>query len=343
YREIESIELNRKNVSAVGLNDDIDLKGLNLKVRYADGETSNIEVDTDMISAYDKIEPGKKDITVNYAGIHTLLEASFDESINKIRDSIFEAIAEKDYDYVRKNIGKVSYPLTFSEIRTIDHDLKDRNGRNYVIKDEDETRNISISGLDLSLPDRKSFSFVEDTYYVIVDDIRKYDEKKITDLASGYGFEPVKGLDISFRFNYQTVELEGPAIVQIAIEDKKNDLIYSVYHLNKDGDIVKCRTTQSDNYIQFMIEESGAYEVLSLPSVNEFDFEDQTEDLSYENMGTDNHRINFSLMFIVTLALLGIIGIIVYYIISNLKRKTWKDFKKSLRTAESVQEEKPKN
>ena len=69
-------------------------------------------------------------------------------------------------------------------------------------------------------------------------------------------------------------------------------------------------SAKSENYIQFLISEQGSYLVLSKPSVNEFDIADNTEDLSYENMGFDNHRFNFSLMIVSVMALIGIIGII---------------------------------
>ena len=107
--------------------------------------------------------------------------------------------------------------------------------------------------------------------------------------------------------------------------------------------MVKCRTTQSDNYIQFMISESGSYLVMSMDSVNEFNIRDSVEDLSYENMGFDNHRVNFELMSVIVLSLIGIIGITVYYIYLGKREKLWRDFRRSLRTADFVQEEKPKS
>nr|MCR4855744.1 hypothetical protein [Erysipelotrichaceae bacterium] len=180
-------------------------------------------------------------------------------------------------------------------------------------------------------------------YYVIVDEISEEDAARIHDLAKGYGFEKADGLDISFRFNYQSSELLGPAIVQISVQDKQNDLIYSVYHLNADGDIVKCRTTQSDSYIQFMIRESGPYLVLTLPSVNVYEIKDAIEDLSYENMGVDNHRTNFELMVILVMSLMGLIGITLYYIVYNERKRLWRDFRRSLQEAATVPEEKPRN
>ena len=92
-----------------------------------------------------------------------------------------------------------------------------------------------------------------------------------------------------------------------------------------------------------MINASGSYLVMSLPSVNEFDIKDKIEDLSYENMGYDKHKTNFELMGTIVISLIGIIGITVYYIVYNKRKRLWKDFRRSLRQAAIVQEEKPKS
>ena len=342
YRKIASIEIDGSFPETFEAERPLDLKDLKLKVKYEDGSSTLIPLDTDMISAVN-IEEGEQLLTINYYGIKLEKMIRFSNELSLIRQKIAKALEQQDAGTVKEYIGYLDYPLSFAQIRALDYELMQKDQRNYVISDKSERYNLSISGLDLSLPDRKSFSFVADTYYVIIDDIAKEAEEKIYELAKGYGFEEVEGLDISFRFNYQSTELCGPAIVQIDIKDKQNDLYYSVYHLNQDGDIIKCRTTQSDNYIQFMIRESGPYLVLSLPSVNEYDIKDNIEDLSYENMGIDNHKTNFELMSVLVMALTGLIGITIYYIVYNERKKLWRDFRRSLRQAGTVQEEKPKN
>lgn len=338
YRKIKDIEVVSFNETIGGT--DIDLNGSIIRVNYEDKTDENIEINTDMLEGY---AYGCDAVTIDFHGIKTQQNLSYDTQGRKISDDVLLAIESHDYQYVKDNIGSLKYPLSFAQIRQIDYELKEINDRNYVIKDNSEKYNISISGLDLSLENRNTFNLFDDTYYVVVDNIARKDEDLIFGLASGYGFDKVEGIDISFRFNYQDIELVGPAIVQIAPGDKKNNLVYSVYHLSDDGDIIKCRTTQSENYVQFLINESGPYLLLTRSSVNEYDFEDRTEDLSYENMGFDNHRINISLLVTIVLSLLGIIGIIVYYIFNNKRKKLWKDFRRSLRTAGYAQEEKPKN
>ena len=343
YKKIVSIDLISGLSQAFEAGKDIDLKDALLKVNYGDSSSSQINVNTDMISAYDKDESGEQTLEINYNGLKTEKTIFFSDELADLRQTISDATEDGDALKVKSSLGKIVYPFNFSEIRSLDIKLRELNQRNYVIDDRSGKFKLSVSGLDLSLPDKMSLKFLGDTYYVIVDEISKNAEEAIYKVGKGHGFEKREGLNISFCFNYQNIELQGPAIVQIDLKDKKNDKIYTVYHLNKNGDVVKCRTTQSDNYIQFMISESGSYLVMSMDSVNEFNIRDSVEDLSYENMGFDNHRVNFELMSVIVLSLIGIIGITVYYIYLGKREKLWRDFRRSLRTADFVQEEKPKS
>ena len=321
---------------------EIDLRDCKLKVVYEDGGQELIDLNSDMISGYDK-NSLENTVVISYGGLSMEEDLKYSEKALEKSEQLKQALGENDASAVKKLIDEVSYPFTFSDIRTLDYELMNKNQRNYVIFDKTERYNLSISGLDLSLDDKRSLSLYGDTYYVIVEDINPEAKERIYDVAKGYGFSMLEGIDISFRFNYQSIGLKGPAIVQLDIGDKRNDLVYSVYHLSEEGDVIKCRTTQSDNYIQFMINASGSYLVMSLPSVNEFDIKDKIEDLSYENMGYDKHKTNFELMGTIVISLIGIIGITVYYIVYNKRKRLWKDFRRSLRQAAIVQEEKPKS
>lgn len=343
YRKIENIELKGEFKEISGSDDKLDLKGVSLNVVYEDGKNSLIPLNSDMVSYVDDEEEGIRYVDVHYCGLSIEKQIPYSKRLFDLKKKISEAVEHDDYRFLKSNIGKADYLFTMKQIRDLDLKLFEKDHRNYVILDKTLRHDLSFSGLDLSLPDRRSLTFVGDTYYVTVDEIDADHEKKIYDLAKGYGFEKVEGIDISFRFNYQTIQPLEEAIVQIDIPDKREDLIYSVYHLDKNGDIIKCRTTQSENYVQFMISESGSYLILSLPSVNEYRIADSKENLNYENMGTDQHKINFEVLAVLVLALEGLIGITVYYIIYNKRKRLWRDFRKSLREAGIVQEEKPKS
>lgn len=343
YRKIEKIEVKHDQESVFELYRDIDLKGVYLTVCYEDGSEQTVPLNTDMLGAYDSGIPGKQELTVTYNGVETIWEATFSKELSEQRNRILTAIKEENYLLLKKQNTGLDLNLSFAKIRKIDQALREKSDRNYVIQDQTENYDLSFSGLDLSLPDRKTFHLVKDTYYIIVDKIDFTDEDRIFQIAQGYGFEKVDGIDLSFRFNYQDIELQGPLIVQLDIEDKEEQTVYSVYHLNSDGDVLKCRTTQTENYIQFLVSEPGAYEILKMPGLNHYDFEDTAEDLSYENMGYDNHRINMDMLTVLILSVSGVIGIIVYYILDNKEKKQWRDFRRLLQEAGSVPEEKPKN
>lgn len=319
-----------------------DLNNAYIKVTYDGLYTNKIPINSDMITAYNTTDENQT-ISVNYCGLTLDKEISLDLTYFDNIKNLKQAIENADYNYVKDNMKGLNYPFSMSEIRSIDYELQQANKRNYIINDKTNSYNISISGLDLSLPDKKKFSFIEDTYYAIIDDSNYINTTKIENLGKGYGFETVTGINISFKFNYQKIDLNGPAIVQLDIDDKKSDCIYTVYHVDDNGDIIKSRTTQSDNYIQFVIYEDGDYVVLSMPGANNYHIDDMVEDLSYENMGFDNNRVNLEFMLGIFLILLSLIGILIYYVIYDLKDTQWKDFRKSLQKVDIVQEEKQNN
>lgn len=339
YRQIISIELLSGPEGPVELGQPLDLKGAFFRIRYPDG-TRDIPLTTDMVSGFDPSVSGTQTLDISYCGMHIQKQIEVSEGLADTRQKITEALETEDYEKVRELMKEVRYPFTFSQIREADYALKQEHNRNYVIRDETGRYDLSISGLDLSLEDKQDLSLFGDTYYVIVRPIDPEDAEAIMKVANGYGFTQEEGIAIRFRFNFREIELQGPAIVQLDLEDKKNDKVYTVYHLDEEGDVIKCRTTQSEHFIQFMIEDSGPYLVLSMPSANEFDIRDNTEDLSYENMGFDNHRMNLLLMGLLLIVLTGLIGITSYYIVYHKREKVWKDFKRSLLKEDTVPAEK---
>ena len=343
YRQIASISYSHLFDTQKQLVPYPDYSNAKLNITYLDATAKSIPITSDMVSKYDAESPESQSILVSYNDMQLNKNIQIDTSYYETYENFVNALNNNDYHYVKENIGTVYYPLQMNQIRSIDYALKQENNRNYVIVDKKNRFNISISGLDMSLDDRKNFNLIEDTYYVDIKNANIHNVDRIKKISKGYGFDVESSINISFRFNYQSIDLIGPAIVQIDLPDKKTDYIYSVYHTNSNGDIVKCRTTQSENFIQFVINEEGDYVVLSMPSVNNFGIDDSVEDLSYENMGFDNNKTNIEFLFVLILILVCVAGIIIYYYYLDKKEKSWKDYKKSLLKADIVQEEKPKN
>lgn len=343
YKQIATINYNHLFEKQRQLVPYPDYSNAKIAVTYLDASTKTVPINSDMVSKYNYESFDTQSITISYNGIKLNKDIQIDETYYESLDNFIKALDNNDCYYIKHNIDTVYYPLQMNQIRKIDYTLKQDNKRNYVIIDKNNKYNLSVSGLDMSLNDRKNFNLIDDTYYVEINNARIHNVDRIKKISKGYGFDYETSLNISFRFNYQKIDLIGPAIVQIDLPDKKTDYIYSVYHTNSNGDIVKCRTTQSENFIQFIINEAGDYCVLSMPSVNNFGIDDGVEDLSYENMGFDNNRTNIEFLFALILVLLCVTGIIVYYYYLDKKEKTWKDYKKSLLKVDIVLEEKQKN
>lgn len=290
----------------------IDLSNASINVIYEDDSCKLVPLNSDMVS----FDSDNNELIISYCGFN----------INK-----------------KININYDDNSLSLDEIRVKDIVLKEKQNRNYYIKNNTDF-DFSISGLDLALDNYdKAFSFIKNTYYVELEDISLVNKEKIEKLAKGYDFEVLDGLNISFKYNYIDIDLKNRAIIQVDIKDKKDNYIYVAYHLNDDGDIIKCNSTWSNNYIQFEIEEAGDYLILCRPSVNSYSMEDSVENLNINNMGYDNHDLNIKVMNICFLFVLSFIGVIVYYIVENKKEKQWIDFKKLLRNQDIAVEEKLKN
>ena len=343
YKYIEAIDLIRPFNMTVELGGDIDLSNGVLRVFYEDSTYRDVEINSDMISRFDNKSEGSKEMTITYNGVSIVTPIEVSSRIKEFRNSIAKAIENKDYQFIEANVSRIRYHFSFDEIRQIDKALMEKNKRNYFIEDKTGRYDISFSGLELGLSDQNSFKYFGDTYYAIVRYIPYFERSALQKHSLGYGFEVVDAHSLSFRFNFENIELSSPVIVQVDIPDKKDDLIYSVYHLARNGDIVKMRTTQSDNYIQYMATESGSYMILSRKSANRYHIADSIENLSYGNMGVDNHRNNYRLFLIGVIALIGIIGVVFYYVLYNRNERLWKEFRRSLRNQDFVQEEKPKS
>ena len=343
YKYIEAIDLIKSFNNVVELGKDIDLNSSLLRVFYEDSTYRDVEVNTDMISGYDRNSEGEQNIRITYNGVSIDKKITVSSELKELRSAIDEAIENKDYQFVKNNLPRLKYQLSFDQIRNIDRSLNEADNRNYYIEDRTRKHDISISGLDLALSEMSGLRYFGDTYYVILRNAPFLDADALKKHSEGYDFEVVDSHNISFRFNFENIELLSPVIVQIDIPDKRSDMIYSVYHLARNGDVIKMRTTQSDNYIQYMAKESGSYVILSRPSVNEYHIADTVENLSYENMGIDNHRNNYRLFAIGVISLIGIIGIVLYYVMYNRNERLWKEFRRSLPTQGIVQEEKPKS
>lgn len=341
YKKINGIYLD-KTFTSSALYPYIDLDKSRIKVVYEDGTSKYIQLNSDMVSINKEDDADYITISISYCGLNIDKKVYITNSYNDTYDAITGAIENKDYSFVKNNMKTVNYQFSNEQIRNIDKELKEENKRNYVINNETSKYDISFSGLDLSIDDRHNFNLIEDTYYVQIGNANPIYAKRIIDIADGYGFKQVCSFNLSFKFNYQSVDLRGPMIVKINKDNINDTGIYSVYHY-RNGDVIKCKTSQTNDYIEFIAEEKGNYVVLFMPSFNNYVIENNTENLTYENMGMDTNKINLEFMLGLSLILISLVGIIIYYRFADLKEKMWKDYRKSLLKEDTVLEEKQKS
>jgi len=355
YRKIESVNLEQGIVSPIELDDVYNLKGGSIRVCYEGGACKTIDVNSNNVRGLDIGTAGKQTVNLDYNGVFTSQEVEVSKEMSDLRTEVKEKMAslinsyrssgtydENDLQFIKDNLKKVDYNLGFGEIRMLDSMLLNnvRKKSNFVV---DEGHNISISGLALATSNSESKLndlSLKDTYYVTTSGVNYFDNKKIKDTAEAYGFEVVDGLNIAVTYNYQNVKLENPIVVQIAIENKEPNKIYSVYSVNDNDDIVKCRTTQTGSFIQFITRNTGSFVVLSKDGTNNYNIEDSFENLSYYNSDPDNNTIFIESLLLLFLAMYGAIQIIIYKKKEKELEILWKDYRKLLLRVVSVQEEK---
>ena len=359
YKKIDKIEIQEPFNNEIEYNYFYNLKGGKIKVTYEDKKSKIMDINTNMIESYDPEIEGETNLIINYCGIKLDYPVNFSKEIKEYRETLDELIDKnvelyktngtynlEELNYIKENLRKVDYLTSFDDIRYIDKMLLEntRDDVNYHFRDS--KYDVSISGLALSLKDPEEstiFKPFKDTYYVQVSDISLLAEQQLERVAKAYGFDIVDTLNVSVDFNLAKANFDNPIVIQVKIQDKEKDKIYTVYHLDEDGNVIKCMTAQSANYVSFMTRSEGAFMILSMDSVNTYDINDRYENMSIHNADPDNHLIIIEGALLIVFALLGFIMIVVHNILNKKKEKEWNDYKKLLQEVESAQEEKLKS
>ena len=358
YQKIEKINLNKNIKKELELGTYFDLRDIYLNVVYENGHKEKVPLNSNMLGGVNINEDGKQNLLITYNGLSINEDINVSKSLKELNektDSLIEKnlesyLNEGKYDLdeikeIRSNLNKINYSYDFNEIRAIDLIIHESglDDNHYHIDDNDY--DLSISGLSLSLaPSNKFFLFkgLHDTYYVSIKQLNKK-EKILKEIGEAYGFEAIDYFEISFSLNLKKTDVQGTFVASIKIDDKQNDKTYSIYRLDENGDVVKCRTSQSNNYIQFISKKAGKFIVLAKDSVNNYIIEDYIENINASNSVADNQDYFLIGTIGLITILYGLVMVIMNMNLERLKEKTWKDYKKLLQKAVIVQEEKPKN
>lgn len=359
YKEINNVSIANNFNNTLESGDAYNLKEGKILVEYTDGTNKKVEIDSNMIESFNNEDLELEKITINYNGFKIDYPYTISNKTNDIRKNIDDLIykntksykEDEKYDYdelmfIKNNIRKTDYKISFKDIRNLDKMLLEdtRDKVNYTFKDS--LYDVSISGLALGLDEPKPltiFKPFKDTHYVEIIPLESDIQNTIYDVAKPYGFEVEDGIRIKVKLNLTETDFINPIIIQVKLKQESHNKIYTVYHLEKDGNITKCNTTWSNNYVSFISHDGGDFLILSKEGINSYDLEDIRENISIENSDPDNHLLFIEGSIFVTISLFGFIMIIIHAILKKKEEGIWNDYKKSLQGVESPQEEKRKN
>ncbi len=364
YDEIRSITMISLPETTLALNGVISLEGGVLKVVYRDEsgreDSFEVELNSDMVTNYDLSTPGKQNIIVSYCGMVTSYEITVDSSLYESRVYLDEKIPEiidrlkngEEVDgdeilEIKKAILDTDYVLDNDEIVLFDQILLDRyEGEvNFHISG---LRLLSISGMALSLDIEDSYQsglkLLPDTYYLYSGISDYEDEVYLEKISSAYGFDIVTSFSIYFKKNDEIITNDGPFIIELHDDELDTHKIYTVYNVDDDGDVIKCRTTQSADGIQFTTMGDGNFMVLALDSANDYTLKGANIfNITPDNDGPDTVTLIYVGGFYASIGLVDVILYVCYMYEEKKTKELWSDYKKCWRTPVLPQEEKLKS
>lgn len=360
YKKIKSIELISLPPIIIEYDSRIDLTNGKLKVIYEDDTEKIVDLDTNMVNSYDLKKEGLQDVTINYNGLTTTYKINVSKKLSDNRSSLKERLDviidnyknngtynENEVLDVTKKLKGIRYNLNDEQIKILDKILLEiyKDDVNFYI--EDSRFDVNISGMALALDAEESLNnkhfLYKDTYLLQTTIFSGSNYNRLKNIGTVYGFDVADSFTIMFKRNSVKLETKLPIIVQLKIEDIKEDKLYTVYRIDEDGDVEKCKTTRTSDYIEFTTSKDGSFMVLAMDSQNVYDIENDTENLNHETDGIDLNRWYFKILrFTITLIITAILALY-HYIKKGELNKRWNDYKKSLRSAELLQEEKLKN
>ena len=146
-----------------------------------------------------------------------------------------------------------------------------------------------------------------------------------------------------FKKNGEEIHTKLPMIISFKLDNMDVSKIYTIYQITNNGDIYKCRTTQSKDRIEFEAYGEGSFIVFAKQTTNEYTFDAEEHNINQNNDEEDYTANLFAINGIVVVILVLAIGIVYNNILKEKEKQIWNVYKKSLRNVECVQEEKPKS
>ncbi len=357
YKDIESIEMETYPLQYFEWNDRIDIDGGVVKVNFTDGSKKELELTTSMVSNFDLKIEGEQEVIVTVGGKTTTYPITVDKELDTIRQELkdeivlvleemseIETLSDEQAERVitlKKRMDEYMVPyLTQPQLRALDKIIyKAINHRiHYVIYKNDLDASVSGLSLAIDLGNSLENKLLKDTIKLIVKgSIPKIHEKEMTTLAEGNNFKVIDTFTIKTQKNLDNFELNTPVLISIKKpEGSQSNELFTVL-LYVDGEIVKCYTKQTNNYIQFMTPAIGEFMLVSRNTTNEYIIDDVVETVRVDNSDADIPALIAFGLFTAA-CLLGII-VLIDVLLRKRRRKKIHDQQKNSAIEDSIQQD----
>lgn len=355
YKDVASIEMKQLPIQDFEWNDRINIdKGI-VQINFTDQTTEEVELSTSMVSNFDLKTEGDQEVIVSVAGKTISYPITVNKELDTIRQELkeeitlvleemseLEALSPEQVERVlalKQRMDEYMVPyLTQPQLRALDGIIyKAINHRiHYVIYKNDLDASISGLSLSIDLGDSLDKKYLKDTIKLIVkNSINKEHEKLMEAVAIGNGYKVVDSFAIKTQKNLDNFELNTPVLISIKKpEGAKDNELFTVL-LYVDGEVVKCYTKQTNNYIQFMTPAIGEFMLVSRTTTNEYIIDDVIETVRVDNSDADIPALIAAGLFGLTILLGAIVG--VDALLRKRRRKKIHDQQKDTVEDDSIQ------
>ncbi len=294
YKKIKKVELLDVENEYILNENYLDFKNLKLMITYDDGESTIKNVDTNMISNYNR---EKQEIEINYNGFSNIIkvkELMVDATdFKNILSDYFNSKNENNLKNIVESLIENKYSLNILEIRELDKEASSIN-KNAILTINKNNYNLSVSGLYLSTLNNRDNNFIFNDVFNVFIEKYKIDKKQLEFLTSN-GYEVVDGFNFKIIRNYDEFNPMNQLVVSLKINENDINGIYTMFYIDGD-DLIKLKTTRSKSSISFITRNTGRFILVRRNSSNNYDFEDV-----YENLNKETKEINYMILFINTM------------------------------------------
>lgn len=329
-KTVKSIEAKGFNYPSISINGPL-LKNKEILITYDDGSSVIKKVTADNV-IYSNNVNNITTIGLTYKGINTEVKLDGDYDIN-LHDTLATFAKYNESNYSKYDFFDIEQFDSMFAING-DYDIS------TFIRENDFNFNVAGAYPSFLFHSSDQLASIINTYYFETKRIPL--DSSINNVLGKYGLVYCDGLKVDISRCFYKIDLISPVVMQVSVPHS-NNLVYSVFHKGSNGDIIKCPTRFSENNIRFIATEGGEYYIYSYPSASVYSVEDRQLLVNSSNNGIDYYSVAKGGIDYIVVSACGYAMFGLYFSLNRKEKKRWKDFKKSLQQAESVQEEMQNN